>query len=184
MSNEYMKKKTTVKEISYIGLFTALMIICSWISIPFVVPFTLQTFALLLMVFVMGIKKSLISMVIYYLLGICGVPVFAGFKSGVTVLAGPTGGYLTGFIFMLVISGVIAGIKNSKAVKYLASVLGLFSCYAVGTIWFYLIYLKSGETKSVFAILLTCVVPYLLPDAVKIWLAIYLEGKLKKHIGI
>lgn len=179
-----MKKKVTVKEITYIGLFTALMIICSWISIPFVVPFTLQTFGVLLMVFVLGINKALISMIIYFLLGICGVPVFAGFKSGVSTLIGPTGGYLIGFIFMLVITGVIAKTKSSKAVKYIASTIGLLFCYAFGTIWFYVVYLKSGETKTIFAILLTCVVPYLLPDAVKIWLAIFLEGKLKKHISI
>lgn len=177
-----MRKKISVKEITYIGLFSALMIICSWINVPFVVPFTLQTFGIFLMVFVMGIKKSLISMAIYYLLGICGVPVFAGFKSGVSSLLGPTGGYLIGFIFMIIITGAIKNVGKGRAVKFLSGIVGLLFCYAFGTIWFYYVYLQKGETQSLFAIMLTCVVPYLLPDAVKLWLAILLEGKLKKHI--
>lgn len=179
-----MKKKISVKEITYIGLFTALMVVCSWISIPLVIPFTLQTFGVFLMVFVLGIKKSLISMVVYYLLGICGVPVFAGFKSGFSALTGPTGGYLLGFIFMIIITGAVKNVGKKKAIKFISGFTGLLFCYAFGTVWFYYVYLQKGESQSLFAIMLTCVVPYLLPDAVKLWLAILLEGKLKKHVKI
>ena len=84
---------------AYIGLFAVVIAICSWISIPTVVPFTLQTFAVFLAVAILGGKRGTLSVIVYVLLGADGLPVFSGFKGGFGVLLNTTGGYIIGFIF-------------------------------------------------------------------------------------
>lgn len=74
-------------------VFAVLIAICSWISIPMTVPFTLQTFAVFLAVGVLGGKRGSLAVLIYILLGAVGIPVFAGFSGGIGVLLGNTGGY-------------------------------------------------------------------------------------------
>ena len=98
-----MSGKIKTLNLVYIALFAVLIVICSWISIPTLVPFTLQTFAIYLTVLLLGWKRGLGAILVYILLGIVGVPVFSGFKAGLGVVAGPTGGYIIGFIFLEVI---------------------------------------------------------------------------------
>ena len=102
--NETNKLKT--KDIVFIGIFAALMAICSWISIPTTVPFTLQTFAVFMAVGVLGGKRGTLSVLVYILLGAIGVPVFAGFAGGLGILTGSTGGYILGFLFSALIMWV------------------------------------------------------------------------------
>ena len=71
---------------AYIAVFTVLIAICSWISIPMTVPFTLQTFAIFLSVSILGGKRGTIAVFIYVLLGVVGIPVFAGFSGGLGIL--------------------------------------------------------------------------------------------------
>ena len=80
------------KDMALIGLFAALLAICSWISIPTTIPFTLQTMGVFLAVGLLGGKRGTISILLYLLIGAVGVPVFSGFKGGIGALAGPTGG--------------------------------------------------------------------------------------------
>ena len=86
-------------DIVYIAVFAVIMAICSWISIPAAVPFTLQTFGVFVAVGVLGGKRGTLSILVFILLGAIGVPVFAGFSGGIGVLAGTTGGYIIGFLF-------------------------------------------------------------------------------------
>ena len=81
------------------ALMAVIITICSWISIPLVVPFTLQTFAIFFALVFLGGTYGTISITVYILLGIIGVPVFSGFKSGIAAITGPTGGYIVGFVF-------------------------------------------------------------------------------------
>ena len=91
-----MASQTVVRsktyDMVYIAVFAVLMAICSWISIPATVPFTLQTFAVFLTVGVLGGKRGSMAVLIYILLGAIGIPVFAGFYGGVVPLLGNTGG--------------------------------------------------------------------------------------------
>ena len=89
-SSTSTKMKTL--DMAYIGLFAVVIAICSWISIPTVVPFTLQTFAVFLAVAVLGGKRGTLSVIVYVLLGAVGLPVFSGFKGGIGVLLNTTGG--------------------------------------------------------------------------------------------
>ena len=91
--------KMQTLDMAYIGLFAVVIAICSWISIPTVVPFTLQTFAVFLAVAVLGGKRGTLAVIVYVLLGAVGLPVFSGFKGGIGVLLNTTGGFIIGFVF-------------------------------------------------------------------------------------
>ena len=73
---------------TYIALGVVLITVCSWISIPMAVPFTLQTFAVFTVCGMLGGRRGTISVLIYILLGLLGIPVFSGFMGGAGVLFG------------------------------------------------------------------------------------------------
>lgn len=167
----------------YCGACVALIAICSWISIPMTIPFTLQTFAVCLATALLGTKRGTVTVLVYILLGLVGVPVFSGFKGGVSVLLGPTGGYIIGFIFTAIVVGLITDkINKSVPVLALAMILGIFVCYLFGTFWFVNVYTKTKEPVSIATALSWCVFPYLIPDACKIALAVFLEKRLERVI--
>ena len=95
-----MKNRFKTIDLAYIAICAALIVICSWISIPTAVPFTLQTFAVFASLGLLGGKKGTLSVLVFLILGAIGLPVFANFGGGLGVLLGSTGGYLIGFIFM------------------------------------------------------------------------------------
>lgn len=94
--------KSKTYDMAYIAIFTVLMAVCSWISIPATVPFTLQTFGVFVAVGVLGGKRGSLAVLIYILLGVIGVPVFAGFSGGIGAILGTTGGYILGFLFFCI----------------------------------------------------------------------------------
>ena len=173
------KKKTNSKvtDIVYIGLSAAIIAVCSWISIPLTVPITLQTMGVVLISGLFGAKRGTLSTLLYILIGAIGVPVFSGFKSGFGVLLGSTGGYIIGFIFTALIVGIVSDKTNKLWALILSMVVGILVCYAFGTAWFAVVYAKTNEPASLATILGWCVIPFLIPDAVKIALAAVLtEG--------
>ena len=87
------------RELAYTGILAALIAVCSWISIPTAVPFTLQTFAVFLTLGLLGGRLGTLAVTVYLLLGAVGLPVFAGFHGGLGAFLGATGGYLVGFLF-------------------------------------------------------------------------------------
>ena len=173
------------KEIVNAGIFTALMAVCSWISIPTAVPFTLQTFGVFTAVLVLGGKLGTISVVVYILLGAAGLPVFASFTGGPGILLGSTGGYIIGFIFTALIMWAFEkpAAKNA-AVRILSMVLGLAACYAAGTLWFMVVYGRANGAVSILTALGWCVFPFIIPDLVKIGLAFAVSPAIRKAAGI
>jgi len=162
----------------YIAVFAVLIAICSWISIPTTVPFTLQTFAVFLAVGVLGGKRGSLSVLIYILLGAVGIPVFAGFSGGFGILLGSTGGYIIGFLFSaLLMWGMEALLGKKTWVLGLSMVLGLIVCYAIGTIWFMVVYTKNSGPVELAAVLSWCVIPFIIPDLIKIALALVLSKR-------
>ena len=174
-----MRRKLTTENISYAALGIALMAVCSWLSIPLTVPFTLQTFAVCLVSALLGMHLGLLSVGSYILLGLLGVPVFSGFRGGFAVLLGATGGYIIGFLFTVLIVGLAAEHFGRKLPVLLISMAaGILVCYTFGTIWFMTIYAKSSGAVGIMTALGWCVFPYLLPDAIKIVLAAFLTLRL------
>ena len=176
-----MKLKT--KDLALCALFAALIAVCAWISIPATVPFTLQTFAIFGALGLIGGKRGTVAVAVYLLLGAIGVPVFAGFQGGIGALLGTTGGYLLGFLLTaLIVWGMEARFGSKTGVFLLSAVLGMLVCYAFGTAWYLVVYARTKGAISLATALGWCVVPFLIPDAVKIALAVLLRGRLKRHI--
>ena len=172
-------------DITLIALFAALMAICSWISIPLTVPFTLQTFAVFVTLEIIGGKRGTLSILVFLLLGAIGVPVFAGFSSGPGVIAGPTGGYIVGFLLTALIIGLLMNLTKGKSeitkivITVVSMILGDVACFAVGTVWF-MVVMKMNLSAS----LTLCVVPYIVPDLAKIIVATIIVNRLKKYAKI
>lgn len=156
------------------SLFAAMMAICGWISIP--APpyrFTLQSFAISLCLMTLGGKWGGRSVLIYLALGAAGLPVFSGFRGGAGALMDVTGGFLWGFLAMALVYRVM----ETKG-KLPALILGQLSCYACGLLWFTGF---TGERALLPAAAVT-VLPYLVPDALKIWLAHTAAKRLERHV--
>lgn len=171
--------KISTKDIVFCAIFVTLTAICSWITIPTVVPFTLQTFAIFLAVGILGGKKGTISVIVYTLLGLVGVPVFAGFTGGVAKIIGPTGGYIVGFILSALVMWLFEVLFGRKIWSRIASmILGLLICYAFGTVWFIEIYTRKVEAINLASALKMCVIPFIIPDLLKIAAAFILSDRL------
>lgn len=175
--------KGKIREIAYVGMFSALLVISAWINIPILVPFTMQTFMIALMVLTLGVIKSLTALTVYVFLGIAGVPVFAGFKGGIGVILGPTGGFIIGFYFFIIVSGIVLKWNNKTMGERLSSLLyGLVVLYAFGLLWFEFVFLEETEFESLWYVLFFTVVPYIIPDVLKLWLACLLYKRIGKLI--
>lgn len=180
-----MKTTLSTKDMAYISICAALIAICSWISIPTTVPFTLQTFAVFLTCMLLGGKKGTIAILIYILLGCIGLPVFANFSSGFGVLLGTTGGYILGFIASGLIMWAFEKYSQDKIwMTALSMVLGLIACYAIGTVWFMQVYAQSAGAVGLGTVLGWCVIPFIIPDLIKIAVALGLGNRLKKVIKL
>ncbi len=181
-----MKATTTrenTRDMVYIAMFAVLIAVCSWISVPATVPFTLQTFGVFVTVGVLGGKRGSLSVLVYLLLGMIGVPVFAGFSGGIGCLLGSTGGYIIGFLFSaLVMWGMEIAFGKSRFVLVLSMILGLMVCYLFGTIWFMTVYARTTGAIGVMTALGWCVFPYIIPDGIKIVLAMILCKKVAQII--
>ena len=171
------------KDIVSISLFTTLLAVCAWIYIPMTIPFTMQTFAVFLAMLVLGGKKGTIVIFIYLLSGFLGVPVFSGGTAGPVVLLGPTGGYMIGWIFLgLLFWGTEKLTFQRKKLEILVLVIGLLICYLVGTFWFVNIYANEGTSAAYGAAFSACVLPFVIPDLVKLALAYTVSKRIKKFI--
>ncbi len=180
---EVTKSKITTKELVFTALMAVIIAVCSWISIPTTVPFTLQTFGVFMAVGLLGGKKGTISVLVYILLGAVGVPVFAGFSSGIGVLFGTTGGYIVGFLLSgLVYWAMTAAFGEKLPIMIIAMVIGLLVCYAFGTAWFMIVYAKNTAPIGLLTALGWCVFPFIIPDCIKIALAVVLTKQLKKYV--
>ena len=217
MQNTEQKRYTRTTALVLCGVFTALMAVCSFITIPLgftPIPINLATLGVFLTGGILGKKYGSISLIVYILLGAVGVPVFAGFKGGLGVLAGPTGGYIIGYLAAAFLTGLLVEIvftktgisagKNSnenndseatpisrnktrsaksRTLRFigiiLSMIIGLAACYALGTAWFMI----STGTGFV-AAMISCVIPFLPGDAVKIVAGALLVQKLRPVIPI
>ena len=158
------------------SLFAALTAVCAWISLPIPpIAFTLQTLAVLLTLGILGGRWGTVSIGLYLLLGIIGLPVFAGFQSGAVALPGPTGGFLWGFL-----AGGLIYWSLEKLGRLPAMIAAQVTAYLCGCFWFSLYAGNTGFGAAV----LTCVVPYLIPDALKLALAHSLSKRISKQYAM
>ena len=177
--------KSKTLDMIYIAIFAVLIAICSWISIQTTVPFTLQTFGVFVSVGTLGGKRGSLSVLVYLLLGAVGIPVFAGFTGGIGIILGTTGGYIVGFLLAaLVMWGMERLLGRKTWVLALSMVLGLLVCYAFGTVWFMTVYARSTGAIGLGTALGWCVFPFVIPDIVKIILALLVCKRLAGIVKI
>jgi biotin transport system substrate-specific component len=179
------KTRTKTYDMVYIAIFAVLMAVCSWISIPTVVPFTLQTFGVFMAVCMLGGKRGTISVLVYILLGAIGIPVFAGMKGGFGVILGSTGGYIVGFIFSALVMWAFEKIPvgSKHVIRILSMIVALVVCYAFGTAWFMVVYSHGTGAVGLGTVLGWCVIPFIIPDVIKIALAYLLSTRLSKFMA-
>lgn len=140
-----MNRKSITKDLVYIAIFVALMVVFTlYVSIPFYpVPLTFQTVICVLAGLLLGAKRGSISMLIYVFMGfVLSLPVFSGGKGGFSMIFSPTFGYIIGFPVAAFVAGIIRG-KSGKATfsKYLAAaVSACLACYVIGIPYFLLIW--------------------------------------------
>jgi biotin transport system substrate-specific component len=130
---------------------------------------------------VFGLKKSILAVLVYILIGICGVPVFSGFGAGVAAILGPTGGYIIGFIFIPLIMNVFIRGKSNKLILSISMLIALLVCYLVGTAWYCLVY-NSLSPVGIWSAISICVIPFVIPDLFKILIATLISARLKPII--
>ena len=161
-----------LREMTRCGIFAALLAVCAWLSIPFGdQAVSLQSFGLFLALGLLGGRGGMVTVLVYLLLGAVGLPVFSGFRGGIAVLLGPTGGYLWGFL----VACATYWLLENRLQPWLNMILGMAVCYACGTAWYFFMYAPG----ALWPVILTCVVPYLLPDSLKLLLSLSVTRKIK-----
>ena len=176
----------STRNAAYIAMMAVILCVCSWLTIPFTVPFTMQTFAVYCALLLLGGRRGLLAIGLCILLGLVGLPVFSGFRGGPGHLLGLTGGYIIGFLFTglgyLLMESKLRGLGFLPRIVLLA--LDLLPCYLVGTLWFTAVSRLHGSEIGFFSALGLCVVPYILPDLLKVVLAERICARVGKHLKI
>ncbi len=174
--------KLTVLQMTLTGVMTAVACILGPLSIPLPVspvPISFTNLVIYITLYVLGMKAGTLSYVIYLLIGLAGAPVFSGFTGGPSRLAGPTGGYLVGFIFMAFIAGFFVDKFPKKYwLHALGMVIGTVICYIFGTIWL-CAQMKIGFIPG---LSLGCF-PYLPGDAAKIMISVIVGPALRHAVN-
>lgn len=160
--------RIALRDLTWIAICAALICVCAWITVPATVPFTLQLLGVFLSVRVLGGKNGTIAIAVYMLLGLVGLPVFAGFSAGAGVLLGPTGGYIIGFLFIGLIYWLGGSLTSNRFASCALLLAGLLVCYAFGTAWFMYVFAAKGKPLTLLGSLSMCVFQYIVPDVLKL----------------
>ncbi|MBQ3214568.1 MAG: biotin transporter BioY [Oscillospiraceae bacterium] len=156
------------------AIFVGAMALCAWLAVPLAgVPVTMQTLGFFLALGLLGSRLGMVTVGVYLIIGAVGLPVFSGFQGGFAILLGPTGGFLWGFL----IAAGLNWLLEKWVPLWVRMVLCQLVIYLCGLIWFSFLY---GE--SLWAVAMVTVLPYLLPDAAKLILSLFLILKLRQHL--
>lgn len=171
----------------YAGLFAAVLAVLSQLAIPMpgAVPLTLQTFGVALCAYTLGWKLGTLSYLVYFLLGLAGVPIFSNFTGGISKLFGPTGGFLLGFFLLSIGCGLFTHYrrtwklqKHEQLLSLLGGIIGLLLCHLLG-----ILHLTLLANTSFIGSFLLASAPYLLKDFASVVVAFFLAKPLRRHIN-
>lgn len=166
------------------ALMTALICIFGPLSIPIgAVPISLTNLVIYVAIWILGMKGATISTVLYIIIGLVGLPVFSNGGAGIGKIAGPTGGYILGFILLALIAGLAVDLVCAKfkvnsilqiILVVIAMIIGTIALYALGSIWF----MKQLDCSLKYT-LTVCVYPFIGLDLLKIALATVLGRSVR-----
>ena len=174
-----MEKKLTTYQMAVTALMAAVMCVLGPLTVPIgAVPISLENFVICLTAWLLGPKVGTLSVAVYLCIGLIGVPVFSGYGAGLAKLAGPTGGYLVGYLLLALIGGLfIEKSKGNPVVSGIGLVLGDAACYVLGTAWFvFQMQCELGYALSV------CVYPFIALDLDKIVVSCVVGALLRKRL--
>ena len=166
------ESRIQTKDLAITALCAAIIAVCAQISIPLpnMVPITLQTLAVAFCGYLLAPKFAALAITVYLLLGAVGVPVFSSFRGGFHMLTGPTGGFLIGFVPMI----LLCSLSRKKIPAFLLGVLGLAVCHLAGTVQYMLLMHIPFP-----AALLKVSVPFLAKDVLSVLVALMLAARLR-----
>lgn len=175
-------KLSAVRDLVIIALSVALLAVCSYIAIPTPVGhITLQLFAVLLIACTLDLKKSVSAVTLYVAMGLIGLPVFAGFRGGFSVLFEVSGGFLVAFILISVIIPLTRRFfGNSTACLVISSVCSILLSYLIATIWIHVVSGGIEHPGSFIIFLLLYTAFFIIPDLLKLALVIYVVPRIRK----
>ena len=186
------KNRAFIYDLVLISISAALITVCSWINIPIgPVPFTLQTLAILAVMLTTGGRRGTFAILVYLSLGLVGVPVFAGFKGGVAAFAGPTGGFLIGFVFAALVYWLLESLVFKKLMTttvktwvfgVINSVIFEIVMYIIGVIWFMTVYAAQTGPVGLVTVMGWCVLPFIIPDIIKLIVAVIIGERARKLV--
>lgn len=174
-----MKKKFRTSTIAIVALMAAVTCVLGPLSLPIgPVPISLGTLAIYFTAILLGWKKGTMSCLIYLLLGLVGMPVFSGFTAGPGKLFGPTGGYLVGYIFLILIAGwFIERFEGKRGMYLLGMILGTIVLYVIGTAWL------AYEARMTFqAALMAGVIPFIPGDVIKMLITLAIGPVIRGQV--
>ena len=174
-----MEKKLTTYQMAVTALMAAVMCVLGPLTVPIgAVPISLANFVICLTAWLLGPKFGTLSVAVYLCIGLIGVPVFSGYGAGLAKLAGPTGGYLVGYLLLALIGGLFIEKSNGNpVVSGIGLVLGDAACYVLGTAWFvFQMQCELGYALSV------CVYPFVALDLAKIVVSCVVGALLRKRL--
>lgn len=171
--------KMSTRQLTLIAVMTAVTCVLGPLSLPIgLVPISLTNLVIYIAIYALGLKKGTISYIVYLLIGVIGLPVFSGFSGGFAKLAGPTGGYLIGFIFMAFISGLFIDRFSDKIYMcFIGMTLGTIVTYLFGTVW--LAYVAKIPFN---AALSAGVIPFVPGDVIKILISSLIGPQIRRRL--
>ena len=186
------KNSAFIYDLVLISISAALITISSWLSLTIgPVPFTLQTMGILAVMLASGGRRGTLSVLVYLALGICGVPVFAGFKGGIASIIGPTGGFLVGFVLAALLYWFLETFLFKKLMTNpvktwifgaVNSVIFEVVMYIIGVIWFMTVYAAQTGPVGLATVMSWCVIPFIIPDIVKLIAAVVIGERARKLV--
>lgn len=161
-----------IRDVTECAIFVAILTVISQISLPIaLVPITIQVLALSLIGYYLSIKKASATIFVYLLLGLVGVPVFSSLQGGIQVLLSYTGGFILGFIPLVLLCSVC----NRKRIGILLGILGLIICHTLGILWYSYI-----AQLSILNSFLVISLPYFAKDLVLLILGYFIARLIEK----
>lgn len=172
--------KSRLQQMTRCALCAAMLAVCAWVTVPSAVPFTMQSFGVFLSLLLFGGKTTAVAVTVYLLLGAVGLPVFAGMQGGIGVLFGTHGGFLIGFLLMALMDWAIGRCFPARSMKQQVGCIAaaLSVCYLTGTAW----YMLLTEPAAPWTALTVCVLPFVLPDALKLCMAAVISRPLQRRL--
>ena len=161
------------------AVMAALIAAVSPFSLPIsIIPLSFCTLMLYITPYILGWQRGAVATLVFILLGMAGVPVFTNFEGGLGKVLGPTGGYIAGYIPLVIITGLaIRYFPKNRALQFVGMIAATAVLYTLGTAWFCI---QSGNDMQ--KAIALCVIPFIPGDLIKMAVAMIVGPELQRQL--